>query len=265
MAELQGVADTTFIPMAARIYVSKTYPEYFCDEVALALEEKLPVESVLATSSEYSLVASVARYYNLDRIARAFIEEHGACNIVNLGCGMETMSHRLQTPGVTFFEIDLPDVIQTRLSVLGTDENEVVIPGDMFACEWFAQVSADKPTLFIVSGVFQYFHDEEVRAFIGKLRDAYPGAELVFDSTSSGGLEYANAYVRKTGNKNAMMYFSVDDPKAFADSLGVTLVSADPFFTDARRMLRGKAKLYTRIAMRVADSGNRSIVNRLRL
>ena len=42
MNEFNGVADTMLIPMAARIYASKQFPEYFYDETALSLESKIP-------------------------------------------------------------------------------------------------------------------------------------------------------------------------------------------------------------------------------
>ena len=38
MNEFNGVADTMLIPMAARIYASKRFPEYFYDKTALELE-----------------------------------------------------------------------------------------------------------------------------------------------------------------------------------------------------------------------------------
>ncbi|MFC2469734.1 MAG: class I SAM-dependent methyltransferase, partial [Negativicutes bacterium] len=34
---MKGVADTLFIPLTARIYVSKRFPEYFYDKAALSL------------------------------------------------------------------------------------------------------------------------------------------------------------------------------------------------------------------------------------
>ena len=58
MNEFNGVADTMLIPMAARIYVSKNFPEYFYDETALSLEEKIPsdaLERIWKSSSEYTM------------------------------------------------------------------------------------------------------------------------------------------------------------------------------------------------------------------
>ena len=47
MSVLKGVADTLFIPLAARIFVSKKYPEYFYDRKALSLEEHMPDDTIL--------------------------------------------------------------------------------------------------------------------------------------------------------------------------------------------------------------------------
>ena len=39
---LQGVMHTLFIPLEARIFVSKKFPDYFYDEKALVLESHIP-------------------------------------------------------------------------------------------------------------------------------------------------------------------------------------------------------------------------------
>ena len=46
MSRLQGVADTLYIPLTARIQVSKRFPDFFYDETALALEKELPDDSI---------------------------------------------------------------------------------------------------------------------------------------------------------------------------------------------------------------------------
>ena len=168
MGEFQGVAETLFIPLTARVYASKRFPEYFFDPKALELESALPGTSIEERSSEYSMVASVARYHNLDQMTRAFVNAHPACGIVNLGCGLETACFRMGSDAkdATFFEVDLPEVIERRRSVLGAAENEVLIAGDLFDMGWAAALDASAPTLMIASGVFQYFHAADVLGFI---------------------------------------------------------------------------------------------------
>lgn len=41
MEKLDGVANTLYVPLYGRIYVSKKFPEYFYDEMALKIEENL--------------------------------------------------------------------------------------------------------------------------------------------------------------------------------------------------------------------------------
>lgn len=84
MGELQGVPDTLFVPLAARIRVSRRFPEYFHDQTALSREGSIPGDAAL-TASEYGRIASVARYRSVDRMTRAFVAERGRCHIINLG------------------------------------------------------------------------------------------------------------------------------------------------------------------------------------
>lgn len=57
MNKFDGVANTLFVPLVARINISKKFPEYFMDEKALELEKYLP-QGADKGSSEYSNMAS---------------------------------------------------------------------------------------------------------------------------------------------------------------------------------------------------------------
>ena len=265
MSKLQGVSDTLFIPLAARIFVSKKFPEYFFDEKALSLEKYIPDDNIQKKSSEYSFMASAARYYNLDLMVRAFIKKNGKCNIINLGAGLETAYYRLNEQSATFYEIDLPDVIAARRTILGEQKNEVLISGDIFDMEWVKQIDKSVPALLIVSGVFQYFKEDTVVQFINNVKGVFSNVELIFDATNETGIKYANKYVKKTGNTGALMYFYINDGAEFAKRTGTKLVEERVFFTDARKMLRKKLGLYTRIAMKIVDDKKRALLLHLRI
>jgi O-methyltransferase involved in polyketide biosynthesis len=265
MSRLQGVSDTLFIPLAARIFVSKKFPEYFFDEKALSLEKYIPDDTIQKKSSEYSLMASVARYYNLDSMTRAFIKKNGKSNIIYLGAGFETAYYRLHEQIATFYEIDLPDVIAARRMVLGEQTNEVLIAGNIFDMEWAKQVDKSIPTLLIASGVFQYFKEDGVIQFINDVKKTFSNVELLFDATNETGIKYANRYVRKTGNTDALMYFYINDSIEFSKRTETKLIEERVFFTDARKMLAKKLGLYTRIAMKVVDDKKRAVLLRLKI
>jgi O-methyltransferase involved in polyketide biosynthesis len=268
MEKLQGVADTLFIPLAARVFSSKKFPEYFYDEKSLSLEKYIPGDGIQKKSSEYSFMASVARYYNMDSMVKSFIAKHQKCNVIYLGAGLETAYYRLNnqnTQDVLFYELDLPEVIDTRRLILGEHENEILLGGDMFDASWMKRIDTSLPSLLIASGVFQYFTEDRILSFIKTIGANFNEAELLFDAANETGLTYANNYVKKTGNTSALMYFYVNDGAEFARKSGTALLEERVFFTGARRILAKKLGLYTRIAMRVVDKKKRAVIVRLRI
>jgi len=250
----------------ARIAVSKQFPEYFIDKKALELEPYMP-EGAAKGSSQYTNLASVARYYNMDKMVREFAAKSGKCNVVYLGAGLETAYDRMsaELPGVLWYEADLPEVIDARHKVFGDRPNETLIPGDMFKMEWADKVDSSLPTLLIISGVFQYFHEEEVIAFIKSCKAAFPGGEMIFDATNMDGLKFTNWFIKRTGNSSALMYFGIDDSKAFAEKCGATLLEEKVFFPDAIRMLGKKVNLVCLVSMKVADKKKRVIILHMKL
>lgn len=261
---MDGVPDTLYIPLEARIYSTEVFPEYFKDPVSLRFRHDVPRE-IVDNSSEYSILASVARYYNTDMMGRDFVRRNGKSSIVHLGAGLETAYCRLSSLNAHFYDMDLPEVIEHRRRMLPEQGNETVIAGDMFDMGWADTIPNNLPVMILALGVFQYFREEEILDLIRKMKDRFPGAELVFDATNTKGLGYANRYVKKTGNQSAAMHFAVDDPKVFAERSGTELLECRPFFTDARKMLWRKTGLVTRVSMAFADRFGMVKILRLKL
>lgn len=263
---LSGVKDTLYIPLYARIYASKKFPEFFYDQKALELEKFIKMESEgIQKSSEYSLLASVARYYYFDKIVEDFINKNPQGNIINLGCGLDTLCERSGNKTATFYAVDFPETISVREKILKPNGNETLIASDIKSDEWINKVDLKKPTLAILSGVFQYFHEDEVLAFIKKLQEKFANIEIAFDATNKTGISYANKYVKKTGNKNAMMYFYVNDPQVFSKKCGAILLKTNTFFVEMRRALKHKLRFMTRLFMAVVDKKKRAIIVYLKL
>ncbi len=267
MSKFEGVADTLYIPLTARIYVSEHFPEYFRDDMAVSLKGEIPYEEIASKSSEYFQMAGACRFYNTDQMIRAFIARHEKCNIINIGCGLETAYFRIKPDPekAVFYEMDLPEVIEARNKVFGSGENEILIPGDMFDFAWTENIDRNLPSLVAVIGVFQYFEEEKVIGFLKQLKKTFPGVEVIFDAMTGKAIRYANDYIKKTGNNDAELHFSADSGQSVAEQCGMKLVEERPFFGAARKQLRKKLRLYTRIAMKVVDeSGRRGFLAHLK-
>ena len=143
-------------------------------------------------------------------------------------------------------------------------KNEKLIKGDMFNLDWIKEIDTQLPTIIVVSGVYQYFDKDKIVDMIKKMKSIFPKGELVFDATNSKGLEVANKYVKKTGNVNAQMYFSIDNPNEFVKLTDTRLVEFQGFFERALKSCSG-LKIKTKIFMYFADKLHRTFVVHLKL
>ena len=137
--------------------------------------------------------------------------------------------------------------------------------GDLFKFDWCNELDTTLPTLMIVSGVFQYFHEEDILEFIRKAKDIFENAELIFDATNKFGIRYSNIYVKRTGNKSALMYFYIENPREFAKKANCQLIECRGFYKDALKMLSSKLSLYSKISMKIADKRNNAMILHLKL
>ena len=58
---------------------------------------------------------------------------------------------------------------------------------------------------------------------------------------------------------------SQDDPAAFACEAGCELIEVRPFYSDARRILKGKVGLYAKVAMAITDRTGRAFLLHMKL
>lgn len=172
---------------------------------------------------------------------------------------------KIENRTVHWYEADLPEVIEARKKVFGQRKNETLIAGDMFKLEWVKEIDNSLPTLLIVSGVFQYFHEEEIIAFIKGCGKAFPKGEMLFDATSESGLKFTNWFIKRTGNASAIMYFGINDSKEFANKCSMELLEEKTFFPEALKMLGKKLSFVTKVSMKVAEKKKQVIILRLKL
>ncbi len=133
MPDFNTVEDTLFVPMLGRIYASENFP-HILREKAVELKENLP-QNIKGqnTQTQYTLMAGAIRSTNMDRCIRDFMNRHLDGIVVELGCGLETAFYRNDNGKTLWYEVDLPDVINYRNHLLGTQERDKTIAGDGFS------------------------------------------------------------------------------------------------------------------------------------
>ncbi len=223
MADLDSVESTLFIPLQGRVYCSRNFPGILRDDRALELAATLdPALLDWGGQSQYALMASAVRAHNVDHFVADFLARHPAGAVVSLGCGLETAFWRDDNGSATFFEVDLPDVIDLRRKTLGEPARDLLVAGSAFEDAWAQRVRASHPGpyLLVAAGLFHYFDRRQVLRLMDGLT-SFGTCELTFDALNRRGMRRMGGYLRQLGHEDVTMSFSVDDARELTSELSV--------------------------------------------
>jgi O-methyltransferase involved in polyketide biosynthesis len=195
--ELDNVQKTLFLPLWGRAVESKKERPLLVDQTALQIIEAVDYDfSTLAHNlSDLTQMAWIMRSLCVDEVVRVFLERYPQGTIVNIGCGLDTTFDRIDNGSVTWYDLDLPDVIELRREFIQETECRKFIAASFLDESWLDEIRVSDKVLFIAAGVLYYFDESEVKEFLIRLADRFPGSEIIFDASSPYGIKTANRMV----------------------------------------------------------------------
>ncbi len=137
------------------------------------------------------VVHSALRARKYDQYAQKFLGHHPGGMVVNLGCGMDTRFQRIDDGELRFFDLDLPEVIDLKRSILPESERYRMIAASVFDYRWMDQVAvaAGGPLLFLAEGLLMYLDPGKVKALVLEIQARFPGSELVCELANKSWIE----------------------------------------------------------------------------
>ena len=187
---LSEVAETLLITLYIRATESQRPDALIKDERAEALVRQLDPETLrktLALTEGTGRLVLILKSREFDRFAQDFLRRHPDAVVVHIGCGLDTRFERVDNGQVEWYDLDLPEVIDLRRELIGCErERYHLLVGSVLEDAWLNAVEAHRPRpfLFLAEGVFMYFTEAQVKALVLRLKEHFPGAELVFDAYS---------------------------------------------------------------------------------
>jgi O-methyltransferase involved in polyketide biosynthesis len=184
-SNLTGVSETLLMPLYARARESQRPDGLITDERAVAMVEHLDFDFTHLRMQRHDEVAIILRMCNIDQQTRDFLASRPDGVVVHIGCGLDTRFERVDNGRVDWFDLDLPMVIELRNKMIQVDcPRYHLLNGSILQDGWLEVLETYHrcPFLFLAEGVFPYFTEDQVRALVIKLRDCFPGSELVFDA-----------------------------------------------------------------------------------
>jgi len=197
LAGIGDVASTSFITLYCHALETLSDNPILSDPKSVEIMTELNItlsrsenpldRTLVAGTLDRRLVVHIAiRAKKYDDYARDFLKRSPEGVIVNIGCGLDSRFLRIDNGKVTFYDLDLPEIIGIRKGFFEETERYHLIASSVLDFEWMTVVRQHSgPFLFMAEGVFMYLEGRGVRSLVLKLQETFPGSELVCEVVNS--------------------------------------------------------------------------------
>jgi len=194
---LGDVQKTLFLPLWGRAEESRKPRPLLADEAALDIMARVDFDFSPLTNHIDALtqLGWIKRSLLYDRVVTDFLTRYPEGTIVNIGCGLDTTFERTDNGVLKWYDLDLPDVIALRSRFFKETDRRRFIASSFLEDDWLNVIEVGGNVLFMAAGVFYYFEEPQIKAFIVRLIDRFPGSEIVFDASSPLGVRICNKRV----------------------------------------------------------------------
>ncbi len=215
--ELGNVQKTLLLPLWGRAVESRKKHPLLLDKNALAIMEQVDYDfsSVAKNSSELTRIAWIMRSVCVDEVVRGFLDKYPQGTIVNIGCGLDTTFDRVDNGKLIWYDLDLPDVIALRRRFIKETSRRRFVTASLPERSWLGAIEVKEQVLFVAAGVFYYFEGQQVREFLTRQADMFPGSQLVMDVSSPYGVKIANKMVIRRGglDEKSFLKWGIESPE----------------------------------------------------
>ena len=201
----------------------------------------------------YKTVVLICQRANkLDTVTRNFLGEHPGAVVLQLGCGLDSRFQRIDDGLATWYDLDMPPVIELRQQFYAETERYHMIAASVTDLDWVDAVSAEgRPVLAIAEGLLMYLDEEHVRRLVLRLQEAFPGCRLVADVFSRLTARSATRHPSLTST-GATLGWGIDDARELETwAPGIRLLE-EWYFSDDPDL--AKLGLGYRLAYRMAGA-----------
>jgi O-methyltransferase involved in polyketide biosynthesis len=184
-ASLEGVSETLLMTLYARARESGRPDAMITDDRAAAIVKQIAGDLSRLRMQRHDEIAVMMRLRKFDAHVCEFLRRNQKGVVIHIGCGLDTRFERVDNGSVEWFDLDLPEVIELRRKLIGTESNRYhVLATSVFEAGWLPEVSLYQPGpfMFLAEGVFPYFEEAQIKELFLRLRDQFPGSELVCDA-----------------------------------------------------------------------------------
>jgi O-methyltransferase involved in polyketide biosynthesis len=212
--ELGEVQQTLYVPLLARARETRSRRPLIRDPKAVEIVEAVDPDRTRFGGAGNSF--TVLRTAIYDHWVAAFLAEHPAGTVVELGSGLNTRFERVDNGRVTWFDLDLPDTVALRRRFFADTDRRHTIAASVLDDAWKDVVGeAAGPYMFVSEGMLVYLTPDEVRGALRRLVERFSGARLAIDTYPAPMLR--RQHQMATARRLARWQWACDDPRELAE------------------------------------------------
>lgn len=232
--DLGDVQETLFIPLLARARETRKARPILRDPKAAEMIESIDIdEAKYGRSGAVGVV--VLRTAIFDTWVRAFLEQHPAGTVVEIGTGLNTRFDRVDNGSAHWIDLDLPDTMELRRKFFTDSPRRRMVAGSVLDDGWLrAARDLPGPYFFVADGVLVYLREADVSRALTRIAERFPGALIAFDTYPRRIFEAQHRMAAKRGIP-ARWEWACDDPRSL-ERLGLRMVESTSITRPPQRL-----------------------------
>ena len=98
---------------------------------------------------------------------------------INLGCGFDDKFVQVDNGKITWFDVDLPDIMAVRRKIYHDRDRCVMMEGSALESDWTKNLPERSTTIVVMEGVLEYFTKEQVTTCLNMLCNSFDHGYLL--------------------------------------------------------------------------------------
>jgi O-methyltransferase involved in polyketide biosynthesis len=197
---LDKAMGTSLIMLYGLALDARTNPTVLGDTTAAQAFDKVDYDfpSLAGKNPALTALAVVTRAKHFDDWTSQFLAQHEEATVLNLGAGLDSRVFRVDHgPGVTWYDVDYPDVVNIRRKIFPGRDNYHLIGSSVTSPDWLAPIRPDLPTLIIAQGLTMYLQPEDGHALFRRMTDHFAQGVITLDTHNAFAVRRQNKLVNR--------------------------------------------------------------------
>lgn len=201
-------------PLTEIAELSKRHPDIIKDEWARKFVYANEFDfSGKVKNSKYRKMLFLSRYLACDAIVEKYIKKFPNATVVNVGCRLDNMFKRLDNGRIQWYSVDSHNTMSVRRGIYGDISREKTIGRSIMDFTWIEDIRCDrkKGIIFVFNDALTTFKLPQIKDLFEKIKNRFPGSEIVFVATSTDATTYNNLLKKNSLTARGKIKMSMDD------------------------------------------------------